>query len=768
MFRVKIYPYYYSKASPYEEMPVWYSDLAHGINFETKNPGGFSICSFRLDVPFEIALEMYGQFHAYPVKIESGDGSIAWAGRIEEITAEPGQATITARGMWYSLFDKFYDDGSLIEEPLTENPITNLDTYAMLYGTSQKLAQSFQLSEARSIQDVQINIANFGVSEGHITIALAEDNSGVPGTIITSRDVPVGSIAAVGGSDYIGLPTEARLTGSTTYWITLTPGGDYWSGVGAVTGTDNGSGNDRDYLVDTTKDFFTEGLTIGSWLGNTTDGCVGAISSIELYGLTSPATELYWVQEDVPSFTSMTTAKDNNPATEYTLSSYSTDDDWIGVCHSAGYGGIEVEVGNTPNATPGDLKVYYANDTEWSELTVLVNSTITDDGVPLGQDGYIQWAIPYTWPVDDVNSVSGYWVKLVLSDASSSFTIQDIFVGSNSRVEFEDLTGGTDNDFDNGDSYEYYRAVGLGVDSSASYTSGVLKYYNDGSWSTHSRDGIFYIWCYPRYYYSSGADTSAGDIIESIISGSEFIRLGGIDDTGNAAVNPIRFNQGEKEGDVIEKLVSFGSSDSDPLPMAFLIYEDNFATFRKMEDGTTWYVDVSNVPIGQQALNVTSSLSDLIAKIAVIYSDEVGSRAITPWVENDDLYNRFGYRREGVLSIGGATQVVAEELSTLVASIYATPGQRSELLIDGSVQTVSGSSWPAWYVRAGDIIKFRNLIPQSAVVSNEVVDRISTVYVNETKYDAENGRLTVVPSNRTNDILDILLTLAGLGGGSVN
>ena len=740
------------------------SNSIHGISFETQNPGGFTVCNFRINVPFYQAIDIYGNWQGYKVVIEGGDGTVAWEGRIEDITAEPGQATIVARGRWSTLFDKYFDDGSLLDQPSEEHGINNLTSYLPIYGSGQQLAQSFQLTDARALRDIQVRLMNTGMTAGKIYVGLHSDSGGSPGAEIVSRTIPVTSIPAAGSSEYINLYTDSRLSASTTYWIVVRGGDEYWTNIQGASGTDDSGVSSKTYVSDSGTNFYNLGIRTGMQITNTTDSTTGNVTGIPLNEKTSPTKKVYWTQTDLDigsgRFTDLTNAYDNNLGTQVTVSPFNADNDVIDVGHNDDFGGIEFHVGSNANKTPGELKAYYANDTEWSELTIVKNTTITDDGVPFGQDGEISWIVPAGWPEDDVNSILGYWVRFELSAASSSFDIEEIYVGRNSRLDFSTLN------WDNGDQWTYLKCMNVGVDDTYSYTGGAFKSFNNGTWSSANYDMIFYVWGHPLYYYTSGTATYADDIISDVLSLADFVQEGVLEDTG-PVISPIAFKNGEKQGDVIDKMMRFGSSDATPEPMAFLIYENGYAHYRKLTDGNTWYVDPSNLTIGEQAMNITSSLSDLYSKTAVIYSDAVGSRSVTPWIENDALYDKFQYYKEGLFSISGASETLAEILSEMVAEIYGAQAQKSGILIDGYVQDKGGNLWPCWYVRAGDTIKLRNVLPQSVALTADEIDRVETMYIQGTSYDADTGRLTITPSNMTRDIVDILMTLAGLSGGSI-
>lgn len=308
--------------------------------------------------------------------------------------------------------------------------------------------------------------------------------------------------------------------------------------------------------------------------------------------------------------------------------------------------------------------------------------------------------------------------------------------------------------------------ISVGRDNAGNYGGGSATYYDGGSWNALTGDLIFYIWPHAKFYCSDAV--SSKTVISSIVSECDLIDNGTefyLDD--GITVSPIRFTNQEKHGDAIAKVITFGSSGSTPEPLFFGVYEDGVSHLRKHTEGQTWWIDVKSIPVGQQAVSIVSSLDGYRTRTAVLYSDQVGSRAITIWNVHQALYEYFGYHREGLYSISGATEATAESIANIIADIYTVPDQKLSLLVDGHVMTEAGAQVPNWRIRAGDIIKLRNLLPSGAVVSDEMVDRLETLYVMETSYDADSGRLTIVPTALTTALLDIILALAGYSGGSI-
>jgi hypothetical protein len=748
-------------------MDDWTGRLSN-LRFSTKNPGGFSECSFSLNVSYTEAFDIYGNYHHNYIRLEGGGGDIAWQGRIHEITPEPGQVSIVAYGMWSNAFDTIYDTDYFLQYPAAENPITNITGYVPISNTYQMLAQSFRISDSRAIQDIQLRLANFGVTEGSVVAELCSDNAGIPGTTIASRTLEASSIESSGFSEYLGLTTNDRLSANTTYWLKVRPGGSYTAGVSSLSGTHDG-GNGVSYLLDNGTDFLSAGVSSGTVVNNTTDGIGGEVIDVSLDNLQNPS-ETVWFK-DYETFNDISVVTDNDTGTYYTFSTFDYSLDAIEIGHSSKFGGIYVTV-HTPQVNPTSIVVKYAGGGAWKEMDLVIDGTSVS-GVPLAQSGAIMWKYPSDWPADhgggDYNIA--YWVRIEFASHVSTFAISEIDIGFTCKLDFSSLT------FDTNDNYSVDVAVSIGVDTTQSYGDGKLIYYNGGTWYDYGADAIFYIWPHQKFNYYTGAVSTAQDVVEDALSYCHLLSEDDaiFRDTGIAAINPITFSGGEKPGDVIERVISFGSSGSTPEAMFAGVYERNgthrgtSGTFhmRKMSQGRRWYIDISSLAFGQQGLTLSSSLDGMRTRTTVVYSDSVGSRSATPWISSSYFYDRFGYNRDGLFSIAGASEDVADLIAEVVAETYDRPQSKLDLLIDGIIFDMGMNSWPVWYLRAGDVLKIRNMFPSSSVLPDTVVDGISTVYVSETDYDAETGRMTVTPSDMNRTLLDIVLSLAGLGGGSI-
>lgn len=83
------------------------TDKIQGLQFSTKLPGGFELCSFTLKADLPEAWEWLTKKVFYRLVISDGE-KILWEGRIQDLELLAGHAGATAYGYWASLNDGKY------------------------------------------------------------------------------------------------------------------------------------------------------------------------------------------------------------------------------------------------------------------------------------------------------------------------------------------------------------------------------------------------------------------------------------------------------------------------------------------------------------------------------------------------------------------------------------------------------------------------------------------------------------------------------------
>ena len=667
------------------------------LNFTSKVPGGFSECSLTVDVTNEKAFAIYSYYHGYYLKVIGGNGNTAWYGRIEDVTYEPGQATVRAAGMWSHMFDSFYDDYSFSGDPGAEHYILNADSTRELNATYRILAQSFQLDEDLAIRDIAIRLTNdgTGVPGDYLLISLRPDSSGDPHATekLAEVEIQVETIASE-ETIFTGMNTSYRLNANTAYWI-------------QVNAYNRATADSIGWRYDSTS-----GYTDGSmkyWTGAAWSAFSG---DAIFYIWTHPRFYYYSVDVENGDF------EDNDASSDF--------DDWT---ENAGTGAVAVE---TTNVYEGDSAVKLtagssADTYLYQDFEVIKGSDYTLTFYTRGDGTY----------------AGRYRIYDVTNSA-------DITATTGTGV-----TGTT------------YTAVNADFTVPASCTRARVYFY-----CPSTNTGIAYF----DYASIDGDFSTSADIVYDAVTHATLIENSRGDFVGDGAaqVNPIAFTNNERPGDVIDKLLVFGDGEDPPSPMNFMIYENAMPIFKAKNHGTWWHVTADNVVIGQQGISLSSSLKNMYSRVSVLYSGVVGERNRTTWnVADLDFYHRHDYHRDGLFSIAGATEAVADIISDVVAESKTQYGQMMQLLISGGVEKFMGGGikYDPWEIRAGDIIVISNVAPfiprEQSSFTYYYADSVRLVSVKETSYDAQSERLSVVPIEMSGDIIDVILALAGLSGGSM-
>ena len=669
-----------------------WTSLAKDLVFSTKAPGGFAECSFRINTTNEHAYTIYSAYHHFFVRITDGAGILAWQGRIASVTYEPGQATVICEGLWASMFDSFYDDGSFSGDPATEHSIINADgTRYIDTATYKYMAQSFQLDEALAIRDIAIRLVNDGAPAGsYITAYLIADQGGSPSTnpmaVLASIDIQCETIGSV-ETIFTGLNTSYRLNANTSYWIVI--------GSDQTVAEDNVLG----WRYDTSS-----GYADGSMKYYTSGWNAYASGDAIFYVYTHPRFYYYSVDFENGDF------EDNDG---------STFEGWL---TNTGDGIISVETSNVyEGASAVKLTAGSSADTfVYQDFVMVSGSEYTLSFYTRGDGTYAG-----RYGVQDITNMADIVAATSTAVTGTTYTL-------------------VENTFTVPATCDMVRIYLL-----CPSTNGGIAYFDYAS-----IDGDF---------------SSSADVIYDAITQSNFVQdsTGYFQDFGTDQVNPIAFTNNERPGDVVGKITAFGSTTDGETDALFAgIYNDAYMYLERMQNGKLWRIGVRHMPAGQQAMSMTTSLDGMKTRVSVLYSGTVGERNLTTWVPITPMSERFGYNRDGVYSIAGATEATADIITDVVASVYSKPSQTARILVGPVASDDTGGVWPSHLIRAGDVVRLENVTPDVAGYSDES-DGTSVFSVLETSYDAETGRLSIVPGRSGEVLLDIILALAGLSGGSM-
>jgi len=190
--------------------------------------------------------------------------------------------------------------------------------------------------------------------------------------------------------------------------------------------------------------------------------------------------------------------------------------------------------------------------------------------------------------------------------------------------------------------------------------------------------------------------------------------------------------QGETPLRVIQDMAYLGNGEES---WRFVLYDD--AEFAPWVESETAQVARRDLP----GWEIEYRRDDVINAVRVELPD--GWRS--DWVENEESIAQWG-RREKTLALEKMARTLAEQYAAIYLEENAWPIAGIKLESGAMVQRSDGSPWPAVLLRAGDVLKLRDLIPGDP--------RIVRIY--ETEAGADGVRIT--PQGAINRIEYLLAT----------
>ena len=181
------------------------------------------------------------------------------------------------------------------------------------------------------------------------------------------------------------------------------------------------------------------------------------------------------------------------------------------------------------------------------------------------------------------------------------------------------------------------------------------------------------------------------------------------------------------------------------------VYDDRRLHFRPRGGQRHWYVDVTATPQLQR------SIESLRNSAYAVYRGDDGRALRTASVGDADSQARYGLVRRGLVNAQTTSLTEAQTHRAVYLADRATLAARAEVSFDRLYDGV-GALWPLWSCRAGDTVTVRNLPP--TLLTD--IDRVRTLRVAETEYDAAAGTLSIAPEEPL-PRLDVLVARRGAG-----
>jgi hypothetical protein len=187
---------------------------------------------------------------------------------------------------------------------------------------------------------------------------------------------------------------------------------------------------------------------------------------------------------------------------------------------------------------------------------------------------------------------------------------------------------------------------------------------------------------------------------------------------------------------ILDYLVELGDNQTLPRQWEWGVWEGRNLHFRpRGTNARTWYVDAG-------ALRVNRSIDLLRNSVYAVYREARGRTLRTAISADTYSVSRYGITRRASVSSDTTSNAQATTYRDAYLQDKKTPIPGVQIAFD-SIYDGNGMRWPLYWVRAGDTIIIRNLIP---ALSTDV-DRIRSFRIIETRYDAIADTLSVTPES---------------------
>jgi hypothetical protein len=200
--------------------------------------------------------------------------------------------------------------------------------------------------------------------------------------------------------------------------------------------------------------------------------------------------------------------------------------------------------------------------------------------------------------------------------------------------------------------------------------------------------------------------------------------------------------------DLIEKLLSF--SDSTMAKWYFAIWENRVPYLFKREAASVdWLVSLGDFA----RFELTHRAADLWNQTYAVYT-AAGSLTRTADAENANSIAKYGVTRKKVISQLGSVSAAAAQGARdgwLQSHKDIWPRLTNMVLAD-KVYDSKGVAYPSSWVRAGDVLRVRDLVPASGDLDTVTLDALRTYYIVETNYDVDRAQLTITPDTESTSL----------------
>jgi len=204
--------------------------------------------------------------------------------------------------------------------------------------------------------------------------------------------------------------------------------------------------------------------------------------------------------------------------------------------------------------------------------------------------------------------------------------------------------------------------------------------------------------------------------------------------------------------DIVEKILPF--SDSTHGTWYFAIWEDRIPYLSKRAiSSTDWLVTLRDF----KHFTLTHKASEIYNSCYAIY--EVGG-TLTRTADGDDSDSQAKYnlKRQKVISNLGEVAAASAQAyrDAWVEDHKDIWPKQTNMVLGDKVYNSKGIEYSSSWVRAGEVIRIRDLVPASVDAGSVERDALRTFYIIETEYNVDQAELRFIPDTESISLQAIL------------
>jgi len=204
--------------------------------------------------------------------------------------------------------------------------------------------------------------------------------------------------------------------------------------------------------------------------------------------------------------------------------------------------------------------------------------------------------------------------------------------------------------------------------------------------------------------------------------------------------------------DIVEKILPF--SDSTHGTWYFAIWEDRIPyLFKRAISSTDWLVTLRDF----KHFTLTHKASEIYNSCYAIY--EVGG-TLTRTADGDDSDSqaKYGLKRQKVITNLGEVAAASAQAyrDAWVEDHKDIWPKQTNMVLGDKVYNSKGIEYSSSWVRAGEVIRIRDLVPASVDAGSVERDALRTFYIIETEYNVDQAELRFIPDTESISLQAIL------------